>query len=173
MTGEEMERAITSRIRSHILRVGLTNLNPRKEANMPQYTYISNIFSNLAFDIKGADPARGTPIIAWPQKYGDNQLWIITDDGFIESKLIGSVIDSKDAIPGPGADIITYPRRRGAADSQRWSISKDGFIHSRLNNLVLDIKGGALTPGAQIITWPKKSNGTENQRWLFEDLRKL
>jgi hypothetical protein len=93
---------------------------------MPQYFFIQSLLSgNLVLDIKGADPAQGTPIIAWPRKNSgtDNQLWTITDDGFIQSKLNGFVLDIRGANPAQGTDIIAWPRKSSGTENQQWILT--------------------------------------------------
>ena len=56
----------------------------------------------LIFEYTNPLPGAFVPKM-WTQNNGDGQLWTITDDGYIKSKLNGLVLEIPVADPRPGA----------------------------------------------------------------------
>lgn len=56
-------------------------------------------------DVKDSNPEAGAAITVYPQNGGDNQIFMYTPAGYIESKLNGFVLDIKDSNKAPGAEV--------------------------------------------------------------------
>jgi hypothetical protein len=96
-------------------------------------------------------------------------LWTFTDDGLIQSKLNGFVLDIAGGSTAPGAAIIAFPKNgANGTPNQKWTLGAGGLLVSQLDNFVVDIAGGSTAPGAPIIAFPKNgAGGTANQLWTL------
>jgi hypothetical protein len=94
---------------------------------MPRFFIIESVLGNLVLDIQGGSTAPRTPIIAYPRNGSSgssNQLWTITDDGFIQSKLNGYVLDIQGGSTAPRTPIIAYPKNGSSGTpNQMWRLS--------------------------------------------------
>lgn len=146
-----------------------------REPEMGRPVRIRSRLEGLVADVEGANPAKGTPIIAYPAKRwregAANQVWelVPTRDGFsIRSRLNGLVLDIQGANRAPGARVITWEPT--GADNQIWRLvpsSQPGYfyIQSKLNGFVLDIEGGRTDGQGHLIAYPRKGTESANQLW--------
>ena len=133
------------------------------------YYRLLNINSGSALDVNGSSTANGAGIIQWPQNGGNNQQWIVTNNGGGYYKIINRnsslALDVNSASTANGAGIIQWPWSGG--NNQQWQLTAvaDGVykVINRNSSLALDVNGGVTTNGADIIQWPW--NGGTNQQW--------
>ncbi len=87
------------------------------------YYRFLNINSGDALDVNGASTANGAGIIQWPQNGGNNQQWIITDNGGgyykITNRNSTEALDVNGASTTAGAGIIQWPWS-GGGNNQQW-----------------------------------------------------
>jgi ribosomal protein S6E (S10) len=135
------------------------------------YFLIKSRLNGYVLGIEKGSNKRGAPIVVYPQKGSgtDDQLWTVTEDGYIKSRLNDYVLDIKGGSTQPGTPIIAYSQNPGGLN-QQWKITEDGYIKSKMNGYVLDIKGGSTQPGTPIIAFPQNT-GAMNQQWDFSMFR--
>ncbi|MFA6085690.1 RICIN domain-containing protein [Mucilaginibacter sp.] len=132
------------------------------------YRFI-NLNSGLALDVNGSSTLNGEGIIQWPQNGGNNQQWLITDNGGgyykITNRNSGLALDINMASTANGAGVIQQQWSGG--NSQQWQLNtiKTGLykVTNRNSSQVLDVNGAVTTQGASIIQWPLNSDA--NQQW--------
>jgi len=132
------------------------------------YRFI-NQNSALAMDVNGSSLANGANIIQWPQNGGNNQQWIITDNGNgyykITNRNSGLALDVNGGSTTDGATINQWPWTGG--NNQQWQLTSVSTgiykIINRNSGSVVDVSGASKTNGANIIQWA--SNGGANQQW--------
>jgi endoglucanase len=133
------------------------------------YYRLLNQNSGQALDVNAASTANGAGIIQWPQNGGNNQQWVITNNGGgyykITNRNSGLALDVNGGATTNGAGIIQWPWNGG--NNQQWQLTAttDGIykVINRNSSLALDVNGGVTTNGAGIIQWPW--NGGTNQQW--------
>ncbi|GAA3968258.1 ricin-type beta-trefoil lectin domain protein [Mucilaginibacter dorajii] len=133
------------------------------------YYRLLNLNSGQALDVNAASTANGAGIIQWPQNGGNNQQWVITDNGGgyykITNRNSGQALDVNGAATTNGAGIIQWPWNGG--NNQQWALtSTNTGIYKAINRnsgLALDVNGASTTNGAGIIQWPY--SGANNQQW--------
>jgi endoglucanase len=135
------------------------------------YYRFLNLNSGLAMDVNGGSTANGANIIQWPQNGGNNQQWIVTDNGGGYYKIInrnsGLALDVNAGSTANGAGIIQWPWNGG--NNQQWQITAvtTGIFKAinRNSSLALDVNGASKVNGAGIIQWPW--SGANNQQWTI------
>ncbi|MGZ3811771.1 MAG: RICIN domain-containing protein [Mucilaginibacter sp.] len=133
------------------------------------YYRLINQNSALAMDVNGASLANGANIIQWPQNGGNNQQWVITDNGSGYYKIVnrnsGLALDVNGGSTTSGATIIQWPWNSG--NNQQWqltSVSTGVYkVIDRNSGLVVDVSGASKSNGANLIQSPW--NGGANQQW--------
>lgn len=133
------------------------------------YYRFLNINSGQALDVNGASTTSGAGIIQWPQNGGNNQQWIIADNGGgyykITNRNSSDALDVNSASTANGAAIIQWPWNGG--NNQQWALtSVSTGVYKAINRnsgLALDVNGASTTNGASIIQWPYSS--ATNQQW--------
>jgi endoglucanase len=133
------------------------------------YYRLLNANSGQALDVNAASTANGAGIIQWPQNGGNNQQWVITDNGGgyykIANRNSGQALDVNGAATTNGAGIIQWPWNGG--NNQQWALTSTSTgIYKAINRnsgLALDVNGASTTSGAGIIQWPY--SGANNQQW--------
>ncbi|MEP6610785.1 MAG: ricin-type beta-trefoil lectin domain protein [Mucilaginibacter sp.] len=133
------------------------------------YYRLLNANSGQALDVNGASTANGAGIIQWPQNGGNNQQWIITDNGGGYFKVINrnssDALDVNSASKASGAGIIQWPWNGG--NNQQWQLtSVSSGVYKAINRnsgMALDVTGASTTNGALIIQYPW--SGATNQQW--------
>ena len=133
------------------------------------YYRFLNQNSGLAMDVNGASTASGAGVIQWPQNGGNNQQWIITDNGNGYYKILnrnsGLSLDVNGASTANGAGIIQWPWNGG--NNQQWQLSSTSTgiykVINRNSGEVVDVTGASTANAASIIQWPW--NGGNNQQW--------
>ncbi|WP_184543245.1 RICIN domain-containing protein [Mucilaginibacter sp. FT3.2] len=133
------------------------------------YYRLLNLNSGQALDVNAASTANGAGIIQWPQNGGNNQQWVITDNGGgyykITNRNSGEALDVNAASTANGAGIIQWPWNGG--NNQQWALtSTTTGVYKAINRnsgLALDVNGASTTNGAGIIQWPY--SGANNQQW--------
>lgn len=134
------------------------------------YYRLLNLNSGQALDVNGASTVNGAGIIQWPQNGGNNQQWIIADDGGGYSKITnrnsGDALDVNSGSAASGAGIIQWPWNGG--NNQQWQLTavSPGIykVINRNSGLALDVTGASTVNGAAIIQYPW-SSGATNQQW--------
>lgn len=135
------------------------------------YYRFLNLNSGQAMDVNGGSTANGANIIQWPQNGGNNQQWVITDNGGgyykITNRNSGLALDVNGASTASGAGIIQWPWNGG--NNQQWqlTVTTTGIykVINRNSGLALDVNGASTTNGAGIIQWPW--SGANNQQWTI------
>lgn len=135
------------------------------------YYRFLNMNSGQALDVNGGSTVGGATVIQWPQNGGNNQQWIITDNGGGYYKIInrnsGDALDVDGGSVANGAGIIQWPWNGG--NNQQWQLTPvtTGIFKAinRNSSLALDVNGASTANGAGIIQWP--SNGDNNQQWTI------
>jgi hypothetical protein len=94
------------------------------------YYLIKSKLNGLVLDIRATNPLPGAFVQTWTQNSGLNQLWTITDDGYIKSKLNGLVLEIPVADPRPGAFVQMWTQNNGLG--QKWILEE--FPESTYNN---------------------------------------
>ncbi len=125
--------------------------------------------SGQALDVNGSSTADGAGIIQWPQNGGNNQQWIITDNGGgyykITNRNSGKALDVDMSSTTAAAGIIQWPWNGG--NSQQWQLtaSSPGIykVINRNSGFALDVNGASTANGAGIIQW--NTNTGTNQQW--------
>lgn len=152
------------------------------------YFFFRSKLNDFVVDVTGANPAAGTPLVAFPQKRRgaagnlDNQLWMFVPPppnssgfDFIASKQTGLAIDIQGGDRAPKTPLVVDPRKTSEADVQLWSLSPSDsepslryvFIRNRLTREVIDIENQSREPKAPLIAFPPNGHsGTDNQLWL-------
>jgi len=133
------------------------------------YYRFLNINSSEALDVNGASTANGAAIIQWPQNGGNNQQWVISDNGSgyykITNRNSGEALDVNGAATTVGAGIIQWPWNGG--NNQQWQLTSlsTGIykVANRNSGLVLDVNSASTANGAGIIQWTWSS--AANQEW--------
>ncbi|PWK78422.1 ricin-type beta-trefoil lectin protein [Mucilaginibacter oryzae] len=133
------------------------------------YYRFLNLNSGQALDVNGASTANGTGIIQWPQNGGNNQQWIITDNGGgyykITNRNSGQALDVNMSSTANGAGIIQYPWNGG--NNQQWQLTGTGTgiykVINRNSGKALDVNGASTANGANIIQYAY--SGGNNQQW--------
>jgi hypothetical protein len=133
------------------------------------YYRFLNQNSGLAMDVNGASTASGAGVIQWPQNGGNNQQWIITDNGNGYYKILnrnsGLSLDVNGASTANGAGIIQWPWNGG--NNQQWQLTSTSTgiykVINRNSGEVVDVTGASTANGASVIQWPW--NGGNNQQW--------
>src|SRR5437764_14803085 len=90
------------------------------------WVYIENEASGLVLDIYGGKGTPLAPVAIWSRKVkgADNQLWQVTPQGFIESKL-GVVLDI-DGRVGPAkalSPVIVFTKKTTGNANQLWAVA--------------------------------------------------
>ena len=136
---------------------------------------IVNTLSGKCIDVAGA-PGRsnGAALQLWDcESSGRNrdngsatdQIWVLTDDGFIMNTLSGKCIDVAGA-PGRsnGSRLQLWDcegsgrnRDNGSATDQKWTVTSNKFIRNDLSGKCIDVAGA-----------PGRSNGATLQLWDCE-----
>lgn len=135
------------------------------------YYRLLNLNSGQALDVNGSSTANGANIIQWPQNGGNNQQWIVTDNGGGYYKIInrnsGLALDVDGGSTANGAGIIQLPWTGG--NNQQWQLAAvtTGIFKAinRNSSLALDVNGASTANGAGIIQWA--SSGAVNQQWTI------
>nr|WP_294941758.1 RICIN domain-containing protein [uncultured Mucilaginibacter sp.] len=125
--------------------------------------------SGQALDVNGSSTVDGAGIIQWPQNGGNNQQWIITDNGGgyykITNRNSGKALDVDMSSTTAGAGIIQLPWNGG--NNQQWQLTPASpGIYKAINRnsgFALDVNGASTTNGAGIIQW--NTNAGTNQQW--------
>ncbi|MGZ3750547.1 MAG: RICIN domain-containing protein, partial [Mucilaginibacter sp.] len=133
------------------------------------YYRLINQNSALAMDVNGASLANGANIIQWPQNGGNNQQWVITDNGSGYYKIVnrnsGLALDVNGGSTTSGATIIQWPWNSG--NNQQWqltSVSTGVYkVINRNSGLAVDVSSASKSYGANLIQSPW--NGGANQQW--------
>lgn len=133
------------------------------------YYRLLNQNSGQALDVNAASTANGANIIQWPQNGGNNQQWVITDNGGgyykITNRNSGLALDVNGASTTNGAGIIQWPWNGG--NNQQWALTSTSTgVYKAINRnsgLALDVNGASTANGAGIIQWPY--SGANNQQW--------
>jgi hypothetical protein len=133
------------------------------------YYRLLNLNSGQALDVNAASTANGASIIQWPQNGGNNQQWVITDNGGgyykITNRNSGLALDVNAASTANGAGIIQWPWNGG--NNQQWALTSTSTgVYKAINRnsgLALDVNGASTANGAGIIQWPY--SGANNQQW--------
>jgi len=133
------------------------------------YYRFLNVNSGQALDVNGGSTANGAGIIQWPQNGGNNQQWVITNNGGgyykITNRNSTQALDVNMSSTANGAGIIQWPWNGG--NNQQWQLTatSDGIykVINRNSGLALDVNGASTTNGAGIIQWPY--GGATNQQW--------
>lgn len=133
------------------------------------YYRFLNVNSGQALDVNGGSTANGAGIIQWPQNGGNNQQWVIANNGGgyykITNRNSTQSLDVNMSSTANGAGIIQWPWNGG--NNQQWQLTStsDGIykVINRNSGLALDVNGASTTNGAGIIQWPY--SGATNQQW--------
>ena len=133
------------------------------------YYRFLNMNSGQAMDVNGGSTANGASVIQWPQNGGNNQQWVITDNGNgyykITNRNSGLALDVNGGSTTAGATIIQWPWNGG--NNQQWTLTSTGTgIYKMINRNsgdVVDVTGASKTNGANVIQWTW--NGGSNQQW--------
>ena len=123
------------------------------------FVLVSEANPNLVLDIAGASKEKGAHLIVWEHNGGENQLFHLSEKGFITSKHSGLVIDIQKGVH-EGHHIIQWESHGQA--NQLWRLAKDGTIHLEGHDLVLTVEGG-LHKGHKLIA--AKNHGGLEQKW--------
>jgi hypothetical protein len=143
--------------------------------------YLRNINSDLVLDIYGAQIAKGSAIIQWPQKTSgaENQKWYI-EENENDSYTFTSALDDSyclDVFGGKNADggkLILWERGENQ-QNQQWLIDEvlptveDGIYTIKTagsSGRLLDVSGNSTKDGAKIILWDA-TGGSNQQFELF------
>jgi len=93
------------------------------------YYRFLNQNSGQAMDVNGASTADGAGIIQWPQNGGNNQQWIIADNGNgyykITNRNSGQALDVNGSSVADGAGIIQWPWNGG--NNQQWQLTSTRY----------------------------------------------
>jgi len=133
------------------------------------YYRFLNLNSGEALDVNGASTASGAGIIQWPQNGGNNQQWVITNNGSgyykITNRNSGDALDVNGASTTSGAGVIQWPWSGG--NNQQWALTSvsTGIYKAtnRNSGMMLDVSGASTANGAGIIQSPW--SGGNNQQW--------
>lgn len=133
------------------------------------YYRFLNVNSGQALDVNGGSTVNGAGIIQWPQNGGNNQQWIIANNGGgyykVTNRNSGQSLDVNMSSTANGAGIIQWPRNGG--NNQQWQLTatSNGIykVLNRNSGLALDVNGASTANGAGIIQWPY--GGSTNQQW--------
>jgi len=126
------------------------------------YFYLVSRLNGKVLDVKGAERDPGGEVIMWEKKDDArvNQMWYISRDGLIRSKLNGFVLDSSED------DLITMQPYDPSSEKQGFSLSDGRIANLNDQDYVIDIKGSNNDNGAAIVAWEYK--GSDNQLWDIE-----
>jgi len=121
--------------------------------------------------VNGAATVSGAGVIQWPQNGGNNQQWIITDNGNgyykITNRNSSLVLDVNGASAVNGAGIIQSPWDSG--NSKQWQLTSTSTGVYKVTNynsgLALDVNVASTANGVGIIQWPWNSGS--NQQWII------
>lgn len=125
--------------------------------------------SGQALDVNSSSTADGAGIIQWPQNGGNNQQWIITDNGGgyykITNRNSSKTLDVDMSSTTAGAAIVQWPWNGG--NNQQWQLTaaSSGIykVINRNSGFALDVNGASTANGAGIIQW--NANAGANQQW--------
>ncbi|MCR8557767.1 RICIN domain-containing protein [Mucilaginibacter sp. BJC16-A38] len=133
------------------------------------YYRLLNLNSGDAMDVNGSSTLTGASVIQWPQNGGNNQQWIITDNGGgyykITNRNSGYALDVNGASTATGTPVIQSAWVGG--NNQQWQLTKVSTgvykVTNRNSGLTLDVTGASTTSGAALIqsTW----SSVTNQQW--------
>jgi hypothetical protein len=104
----------------------------------------------------------GTNVVLWECHGGNNQKWLLHEDGTIRSAIDSSMcLDLANSNTNNGNGILIWECHGGA--NQRWIV--DGaLLRSSVNETkVFDVFGGNTANGTRIQIWD--SHGGANQQW--------
>lgn len=130
--------------------------------------------SNFCQDVQGGNTANGTPIVVWDQKssYNKNQLWYLTDDGYIESFLQSNkCLDTDRGLLDIGTKIVLMDKNDN--ESQKWNFDRNtGMITSKLNpNMCIarSVSQNTKTSikGSPIFLWNKNAQNFLEEEWKW------
>lgn len=92
----------------------------------------------------------------------DKQLWRLTAEGYLESKL-GLVVEIAGSNVEQGAIICGWSKTD--KPKQKWTLMSDSSLQNELNSLVLDVQHAKSDPEAELWVWAR--NGSNSQKWSF------
>jgi hypothetical protein len=135
------------------------------------YYRFLNQNSGLAMDVNSASVVDGANIIQWPQNGGNNQQWVITDNGNgyfkITNRNSRQALDVSNASVENGTNIVQNTWNGG--NDQQWQLTPLAAgvykVINRNSGQSLDVNGASKTNGTTLIQWPW-NEGT-NQQWLI------
>jgi enterochelin esterase-like enzyme len=130
--------------------------------------------SGKAIDALGAGDDNGNQLVQWLYSGGENQQWLVTDEGGGEYSIIGvhsgKCLDIDGGVTTGGAAVQLSDYWGGT--NQKYYITPTDSGYYRISpthapDACLDVKGYSFDDGAPIILWP--CWGGENQQWSFEN----
>ncbi|MEZ4869224.1 MAG: RICIN domain-containing protein [Caldilineaceae bacterium] len=138
--------------------------------NQPPACYwIENKATSYVLDISGANTSLGAAVIAYPKNSPTsvNQLWYVTNEGYIQSKLNGYVLDVLGFNQAAGAPVGVWARNVPASNNQQWNFvsQANGYItiQSRFQNYFLDTASANVA--ARAVMQPLGNPIPNNQLW--------
>ncbi|MET4083885.1 endoglucanase [Pedobacter sp. UYP30] len=132
---------------------------------------ILNRNSNLSLDVNGGSKDSGAALIQWYPNGGDNQQWVITDNGSGYFKILNKnsnlSLDVKGSSTADTASIVQMPW--AGENHQQWQIDKLGSDYYTVKNRnslkALGILGASKDAGSKIAQ--SAVAGKPNQQWLI------
>ena len=133
------------------------------------YYRLLNVNSGDALDVNGSSVLTGASVIQWPQNDGNNQQWIITDNGGgyykITNRNSGDALDISGALTAAG--IAAIQSSWNGANSQQWQLTMGTpgvyKVTNRSSGLSLDVTGASTTSGAAVIQ--SAAGNLTSQQW--------
>jgi len=126
------------------------------------YFFLVSRMHGKVLDVYKADDSPGVKVIVWDKDDSgpDNQLWYISRDGLVRSKLNGFVLDNS------SGEIITMEPYDPSNEKQGFSLSDGRIANLHDEDYVVDIEDKSEENGASIIAW--EYHGGDNQHWDIE-----
>ncbi|KAA3600389.1 MAG: hypothetical protein DWQ06_09525 [Calditrichaeota bacterium] len=130
------------------------------------YFIIKSKQNGSVFDINNPAQGEGAYLTLHVKTGSDSQLWKLTEEGFLESKLNGLVAEINMASSLNGSRIVLAEKDEDLEEHQLWDFSDDGYIKSRFKEKVLESELGLMWDGTPILT--NFAKDTDNQKWIIE-----
>ncbi|MYR42443.1 lectin [Streptomyces sp. SID5910] len=112
----------------------------------------------LCADATGGSGADGTPIQLYSCTGGDNQNWVLAENGTVHAQY--KCLDISGGAAADGTPVVLYRCNGGA--NQQWKLNNGTLVNPQ-SGKCLDADGGSGTSGTRLQLW--SCNGTSAQKW--------
>jgi len=133
------------------------------------YFWIYSASNDLALTARGIPQQPSAPVLASGRQIppADTQLWTFAN-GYIISRLDGSVLDLAGSNRSLGMALITTPKRQPLSTDQQWNVDQDNCLVSGFNGFVATLATGSQGADQPVLSEPKSNPVNSNQQWSID-----